>query len=160
MFDHNASARLAQFGDLRRVLVVVLAVTAILVGLFSLHNMAEMPPGLGASEAHATPSVAVEGSAGNLAVTAVAGSATSASTNLFGLTSPGVACDSGCAVGCALMVAGCSILLILVVLVFLTRYPASFTRLRDSGRHLLELIPEARGHAYAPSLTLLSISRI
>jgi hypothetical protein len=160
MVDHYASARLSRFGALRRVCVVVLAVTAIMVGLFSLHSMADMNLDLETSETNASQSVAVEGTAVSLAGTAVAGIATAASTSVFGLPSPGAACDSGCAVGCVLISAGCSVLFILVVLVFLTRYPAIFTRRRDSGRRVLGLISEARGHAYAPSLTLLSISRI
>lgn len=155
MLLRPATALSSQMQALRRMVAIFLAVLAIGVGAFALHPMsgthsAAIPPVADATELSTTQ--------GTLAVSA--NNATVSTAGWIGPVSTVAACDSRCAVDCAVLIAGCGILAVLVVLVFLTRYPALFTRLRDSGRRIRQLIPEAQGHVYLPSLTFLSISRI
>lgn len=155
MILHPATVFSSPMQALRRMVAIFLAVLAIGVGAFALHPIAGTHSASIPSIADATELATAQGT---LAMTA--NNATVSTAGWIGPVSTVAACDSRCAVDCAVLVAGCGILAVLVALVFLTRYPALFTRLKDSGRRIRQLIPEAQGHVYLPSLTFLSISRI
>ncbi|MEC5149001.1 hypothetical protein [Cryobacterium sp. GrIS_2_6] len=91
---------------------------------------------------------------------AVAHNVLAASADWVGPLSALNTCGTDCTVGCALMVAGCIVLITVVAIVLLLRRPALFQTLKDGGGRLFRLGAEVRNHVYFPSLTLLSISRI
>ncbi|MDJ0379116.1 hypothetical protein [Cryobacterium sp. PH31-L1] len=61
---------------------------------------------------------------------------------------------------CALLAMTCIVLLTLVVMVFLTRLPATYRRLLDAGGLILNSWRTAALPVQRPSLTLLSICRV
>ncbi|MBB5641088.1 hypothetical protein [Cryobacterium roopkundense] len=61
---------------------------------------------------------------------------------------------------CALLAMACVLLLVLIALVFLTRLPATYRRLRDAGGALLRVVDLVVVPLPRPSLTVLSISRV
>jgi hypothetical protein len=61
---------------------------------------------------------------------------------------------------CALLAMTCVLLLTLVVMVFLTRLPATYRRLLDAGGRILKSCRTAALPVQRPSLTLLSICRV
>jgi len=61
---------------------------------------------------------------------------------------------------CALLAMTCVLLLTLVVMVFLTRLPATYRRLLDAGGRILKSWRTAALPVQRPSLTLLSICRV
>ncbi|MFF2276920.1 hypothetical protein [Agromyces sp. NPDC058126] len=163
----RASGR-SGIGAVRRVVVALLGVAAVLVGLLAMHTAgsgaehsaaaagshgshASLEPGAGAG-GHATPGGAPGSPAEHPAVSTLVASDRAA-----------VACDEACmsALGdCALMVMGCAMLLVLVALVLVAGGPAVFRRLLDRGAvrlsAFLRVIPL---HLHRPDLTVLSISR-
>lgn len=160
------------FGTVRRVLVALLGVAAVLVGLLAMHTA-----GSGAEHsgmpvvAVAAPGTANAASAhGDHATSAHGEHATSAAvsfveavTALPAVESIAAACDEQCMSGlvdCALMVIGCVMLLLVVASVLLAGGPAVFGRLLDRVR--VPVAAFARGiplHLQRPDLTVLSISR-
>jgi len=145
----------SQTENLRRVIAISLAVMGILFGAFGLHSMGAPHTDSIHPAANATQLPAVQGT-----ITSATVSATVAAAGWTG--SPTAQADGnwGSSMGFAILVVVCGILAILVALLALTRTPSLFSRLRDSAHHIIQLIPDARGHAFAPSLALLSISRI
>lgn len=152
------------FGTVRRVLVALLGVAAVLVGLLAMHTA-----GSGA-EHSGMPVVAVAAPGTANAASAHGEHATSAAVSfvetvaaLPAVESIAAACDEQCMSGlvdCALMVIGCVMLLLVVASVLLAGGPAVFGRLLDRVR--VPVAAFARGiplHLQRPDLTVLSISR-
>ena len=133
--------------------VSLLALAALLFAVFAIHSEATGP------SMH-TPATA----SSNVA----ASSATTEQSSVMGMTAvmaaPVVAAiTSGSLNGmldCALLAMTCVLLLTLVVMVFLTRLPATYRRLLDAGSHLLNSWRTSALPAQRPSLTRLSICRV
>ena len=138
----------------RRILVVSLAVGAILIGLLALHTIAGSHGGLPAVTSEAT----VHAHADHGSMTSAVAVAAAPSSQTAG-TLPTLSCDLSCTTGCVMLAMACLVLFVLASIVFLARYPAVFHRLMDSGRRLIQQIPESKNHIYLPSLSVLSISR-
>jgi len=150
----RATVRTSSVQALRQVFIVSLVVGSVLIGLLALHSMAGSHGGVPA----AALGSAEQTHSGN-EILVGAGVPVAASFQQEKVTLPLLLCDQGCQAGCALIAVTCLLLVILVAMVFLARYPALFHRLIDRGRRIIQRIPEARNHIYLPSLTVLSISR-
>ncbi len=61
---------------------------------------------------------------------------------------------------CALLAMTCVLLLTLVVMIFLTRLPATYPRLLDAGGIILDSWRTAALPVQRPNLTLLSVCRV
>lgn len=141
---------------LSRALAVSLALVGVLVSLLALHSMLDTHDGPQETVAGATQLSAPHDaypSVTNIILPA-------ASADRAGPLSVFNTCGTDCAMGCALMAAGCIVLITIVAIVLLLRRPALFQTLKDGGGRLVRLVAEIRNHVYLPSLTLLSISRI
>lgn len=127
-------------------LVTLIALVALLFGVFALHSESTGHDMHMAPASHsATASAAVDASA-VVAVGVVAPVVASLSTG-----------SHGGMLDCALLAMACVLLLVLIALVVLTRLPATYRRLLEPGGLLVRIValPAAR-----PSLTALSISRV
>jgi hypothetical protein len=142
---------------LSRALAVSLALVGVLVSLLTLHSMLDAHDGVQGAVAGVTQFSAQSGET-PASDSVLMASATSA--DRVGPLSALNACGTDCAVGCALMAAGCMVLITVVAIVLLLRRPALFQTLKDGGGCLVRVVAEIRNHVYFPSLTLLSISRI
>ncbi|TFC08147.1 hypothetical protein [Cryobacterium sp. MDB2-33-2] len=140
---------------LSRALAVSLALVGVLVSLLALHSMLDAHDGVQGAVAGVT-----QFSAQNGETPAVADNVLATSEDRVGPLSALNTCGTDCAVGCALMAAGCIVLITVVAIVLLLRRPALFQTLKDGGGGLVRVVAEIRNHVYFPSLTLLSISRI
>ena len=138
---------------LSRALAVSLALVGVLVSLLALHSMLDAHDGV-------QRAVATQFSAQTGETPAVADSVPAASADWVGPLSALNTCGTDCAVGFALMAAGCIVLITVVAIVLLLRRPALFPTIKDGGGRLVRVVAEIRNHVYFPSLTLLSISRI
>lgn len=152
--DIGATASASPLGALRRIIIVSLAIGAVLIGLLALHAIVVSHSGVPAVTTGAVQHAHAAEESG-----AHAGIAGALSSQQEGMPLSLLECDQNCALGCALIAMTCLLLVILVGMVFLARYPALFHRLVDRGRRTIQRIPEARNHVYFPSLTVLSISR-
>lgn len=141
---------------IRSVIVSVLAMAALLLGLFAVHSAGagsghEMDA-VADTSPHAEHSAGAHGmvaSAG--AVVAVAAAGADAGWHSFG--------DDFMA-GCGMLAMTCSVLLIVVALIRLARQPSVYSRLLDAGGFVVSSFRTIPLHVHRPSLTLLSISRI
>lgn len=138
-----------------RVVMVVLTLTALLLGVFAMQSMMGSRTDTAAASDHAQPAAHAEASS----LAHAAGTHHSAGDSAPGAVVPMMPCDERCAMSCALMAATCVIVFLLTALVILARTPALFARVLDAGPQLVRLLPRARFHIYLPSLTVLSISR-
>ncbi|GAA1794503.1 hypothetical protein [Agromyces lapidis] len=166
----RASGR-SRIGAVRRAVVALLGVAAVLVGLLAMHTAGSVAEhGTAAAVSHG-PHAAPATSAGDEVEThASHASLVSASTaehpEIPALIAPvggAVACDEDCMSAlrdCALMVVGCVMLLVLIAFALIAGGPAVFRRLLDRGAArvttFLRVIPL---HLHRPDLTVLSISR-
>ncbi len=145
----------SQKKNLRRIIAIALTVMGIVVGAFALHSIAGSHSNSIHPAADATQLPVVQEASFFPAATATVSIVGWADRTLT-QANP----DWDPSAGCAILIAVCGVLAVLVALVFVTRWPSLTYRLKASGRHLTELILDAQSHASAPSLTLLSISRI
>lgn len=137
---------------IRSVIVSVLAMAAMLLGLFAVHSAGarhEMNVAVPAASAHAEHIVGASGVAGVAAVVGVS----SAESGWLSLGDDFMA-------GCGILAMTCSVLLIVVALIRLARQPSVYRRLLDAGPFVVRLSRTVPLHVHRPSLTLLSISRI
>ena len=137
----------------RSMIVSVLAMAALLLGLFAVHSAAaghEMDVTVPAVFAHAehTGATGMVASAG--AVVAVASS----------MDGGWLSFDDGFMAGCGVLAMTCSVLLIVVALIRLARQSSAYRRLLDAGGFAVSSFRTIPLHVHRPSLTLLSISRI
>ena len=133
--------------------VSLLALAALLFAVFAIHSEATghaMHTPATASSSVAASSAAAEQSSvmGMAAVVAAPVVAAITSGSLDGM------------LDCALLAMTCVLLLTLVVMVFLTRLPATYRRLLDAGSIILNSWRTAALPVQRPSLTLLSIRRV
>lgn len=141
----------------RSVIVSVLAMAALLLGLFAVHSagagvnheMSVAAPAASAHAEHGTGAIGVMASAD--AVVAVVASSVDDGWLSFG--------DDFMA-GCGILAMTCSVLLIVVALIRLARQPSVYRQLLDAGGFVVSSFRTIPLHVHRPSLTLLSISRI
>ena len=128
--------------------ISLLALAALLLAVFAIHSEAT---------GHAMHNPVAASSA-------VAGEQDAVTIAAAVVTAPIVAAiSSGTLSGvldCALLALTCALLLTLVVMVFLTRLPATYRRLLDAGGKILCALYRSAFPVHRPSLTLLSISRV
>lgn len=148
-----------QLHVIRSMIVSVLAMAALLLGLFAVHSA-----GAGAGAGHemnvAVPAAAAHAEhvtgANGMVASAVAAVAVVASSVDDGWLSFG---DDFMA-GCGILAMTCSVLLIVVALIRLARQPSAHRRLLDGGGFVVSSFRGVPLHVHRPSLILLSISRI
>lgn len=148
-----------QLHVIRSMIVSVLAMAALLLGLFAVHSA-----GAGAGAGHemnvAVPAAAAHAEhvtgANGMVASAVAAVAVVASSVEDGWLSFG---DDFMA-GCGILAMTCSVLLIVVALIRLARQPSAHRRLLDGGGFVVSSFRGVPLHVHRPSLILLSISRI
>lgn len=149
----RVTSRTTSTRAIKRILVVSIAVGAVLISLLALHSKAgsreSVPNALGSAQ-HAEIGSTAHADAAGLETT---------SFQLGAAAIPLLDGGQSCGIACALTAMTCILLIVVVVMVFLARYPALFHRLVDRGRRAVERLSEARNHVYLPSLTVLSISR-
>lgn len=138
------------YATLRRVLIVTLSLTAMIIGLLALHSMATTHSGEPLAAAAHTHGINEDGATPTAPVTTA-----TPSNGVLG----SLACDADCAADCMAMAASCLTLFILAMLVLLAASPATFAALIDRGRRILAPLARTRVHVYFPSLEQLSISR-
>ncbi|MFF2495537.1 hypothetical protein [Agromyces sp. NPDC058064] len=174
----SSAARAAgrsRIGAVRRALLALLGVAAVLVGLLAMHTAgsgaehaaagavahgaqahAVTEPGKGDQAASPAASAAEHHAPAGLGTTALVASVVASAGEA-------VACDEACMSAlsdCALMVMSCAMLLVLVAFVLLAGGPAVFRRLLERGATLLAaLLRVIPPHLHRPDLTVLSISR-
>ncbi|MFE6965004.1 hypothetical protein ACFVAJ_07825 [Agromyces sp. NPDC057679] len=161
----RASGR-SGIGAVRRVVVALLGVAAVLVGLLAMHTAGSgAEHSAAAAVSHGSHASLESGAAGHATPSGAQGSTAEhpAVSTLVASIGGALACDEACmsALGdCALMVMGCAMLLVLVAFAFVAGGPAMFRRLLDRGAvdlsAFLRVIPS---HLHRPDLTVLSISR-
>ncbi|TDW29750.1 hypothetical protein [Cryobacterium psychrophilum] len=127
-------------------LVTLIALVALLFGVFAIHSEAT---GQDMHMAGSSPSVAA-----SAAVDASAAAAVSLVAPVVAALSTG---SHGGMLDCALLAMACVLLLVLIALVVLTRLPATYRLLLESGGRPASIVtvPVPR-----PSLTALSIRRV
>lgn len=159
----GAPTRALRAGSQRRVFVVVVAIGAILMGLFALHSMAGSHGGSAASSAVVSLSHEhVDTAATSIAATSGAATVTAvvvASAAFIAATGPVAECDTNCVMDCVGMALACLALAIVTAMGLLARSPALFHRLIERGRSMTGHVVNVKNHVYLPSLTVLSISR-
>jgi len=136
----------------RSVIVSVLAMAAMLLGLFAVHSAGagtghEMNVPVAETSPHAEHSAGTNG----MAASAVAVVDADGGWLSFG--------DDFMA-GCGILVMTCSVLLIVVALIRLARQPSVYRQLLDAGGFVVSSFRTIPLRVHRPSLTLLSISRI
>jgi len=151
-----------QLHVIRSMIVSVLAMAALLLGLFAVHSAGagagaghEMNVAVPAAAAHAEHAEHVTGANGMVA-SAVAAVAVVASSVDDGWLTFG---DDFMA-GCGILAMTCSVLLIVVALIRLARQPSAHRRLLDGGGFVVSSFRGVPLHVHRPCLILLSISRI
>jgi len=130
-----------RLNGVKRTLIAVLGMAAILVGLLAMHTAA------GADHVNTTAVPVVAGHVDHHDTATAASSAQ---------------CDEACMHGlmdCALMVMTCAMLLIFAALVLLADRPAVFRRLLDAGGRAVAVVQNIPLHLHRPDLAVLSISR-
>jgi len=152
-----------QLHVIRSMIVSVLAMAALLLGLFAVHSA-----GAGAGAGHemnvemnvAVPAAAAHAEhvtgANGMVASAVAAVAVVASSVDDGWLTFG---DDFMA-GCGILAMTCSVLLIVVALIRLARQPSAHRRLLDGGGFVVSSFRGVPLHVHRPCLILLSISRI
>ncbi|MET0887567.1 MAG: hypothetical protein ABWX92_14085 [Mycetocola sp.] len=138
------------YATLRRVLIVTLSLSAMIIGLLALHSMATNHSDESFTAASHTHGMDEGGAVTTAPVTTV-----TPSNGVLG----SLGCDADCAADCMAMAASCLTLFVLAILVVLAASPATFAALIDRGRRILAPLTRARIHVYFPSLEQLSISR-
>lgn len=129
--------------------VTLLALAALLFGVFTLHSEATgHDMHMAGPSLSATVNLPVDA-----ATTAAAGLAVHVVASLSADTHTGM-------LDCALLAMACVLLLVLAALVFLTRLPATFQRLVEPGGTFLGVVTSVAVPAPRPSLTVLSITRV
>lgn len=141
----------------RSVIVSVLAMAAMLLGLFAVHSAGagtghEMNVSVAETSPHAEHSAGTNGMAAS-AVAVVAAAAADADGGWLSFGDDFMA-------GCGILVMTCSVLLIVVALIRLARQPSVYRQLLDAGGFVVSSFRTIPLHVHRPSLTLLSISRI
>ena len=141
----------------RSVIVSVLAMAAMLLGLFAVHSAGagtghEMNVSVAETSPHAEHSAGANGMAAS-AVAVVAAAAADADGGCLSLGDDFMA-------GCGMLAMTCSVLLILVALIRLARQPSVYRQLLDAGGFVVSSFRTNPLRVHRPSLTLLSISRI
>ena len=144
----------------RSVIVSVLATAALLLGLFAAHSsgagvaaepeMAVAAPGASAPAEYLTGANEMVASAGADAVVVVAS----------GFDGGWLSFGDDLMAGCGILAMTCSVLLIVVALIRLTRQPSVYRQLLDAGGFVVSSFRTIPLHVHRPSLILLSISRI
>ena len=128
--------------------VALLALAALLFAVFAIHSEATGHAMHTPAAASSTVSEQQSSVMGMTAVLAAPVVAATSSGSLDGM------------LDCALLAMTCVLLLTLVVLVFLTRPPATYRRLLDAGSIILNSWRTSALPVQRPSLTLLSICRV
>ena len=152
----TAAAGRTRLHVIRSVIVPVLAMTALLLGLFAVHSAGarhEMDVAVPAVAAHAEHATAIAEASGAAGVGAVHVVAAGAQSGWLSLGDDFMA-------GCGILAMTCSILLIVVALIRLARQPSTHRRLLDAGRFVVTSFRTVPLRVHRPSLTLLCISRI
>ena len=144
----------------RSVIVSVLAMSALLLGLFAAHSsgagvgaeheMTVAAPAASAPAEHLTGANEMVASAGADVVVAVAS----------GFDGGWLSFGDDFMAGCGILAMTCSVLLIVVALIRLARQPSVYGRLLDAAGFVVSLFRTIPLHVHRPSLILLSISRI
>jgi len=138
------------------VIVSVLAMAAMLLGLFAMHS-ATSGARHDMSVTASTPAAPAEHPAG--ANRAVAG-AVAAVAVASGMDSGWLSFGKSFMAGCGILALTCAVLLIVVALFRLARQSSVYARLLDAGGLHVRSVRMIPLHMHRPSLTLLSISRI
>ncbi|WP_166790398.1 hypothetical protein [Cryobacterium tagatosivorans] len=143
---------------IRSLIVSVLAMAALLLGLFAVHSagagvgaeheMAVAAPGASAPAQDLTGANEMVASAGADVVVA------------SGFDGGWLSFGDDFMAGCGILAMTCSVLLIVVALIRLARQPSVYNRLLDAGGFVVSSFRTIPLHVHRPSLTLLSISRI
>lgn len=154
---HTPIAGRSRHHVIHSVIVSVMAMAALLLGLFAVHSAGagsghEMNVPVADTSPHAEHSAGANGMvASAVAEVAVATASADSSWLSFG--------DDVMA-GCCMLVMTCAVLLIVVALIRLARQPSVYSRLLDAGGFVVSSFRTIPLHVHRPSLTLLSISRI
>lgn len=141
---------------IRSVIVSVLAMGALLLGLFAVHSAGarhEMDVAVPAATAHAEHAAAIAGASGMAGIGAVHAVESAVDGGWLSFADDFMA-------GCGMLAMTCSVLLIVVALVRLARQPSVHRRLLDAGAVVVTSFRTVPLRVHRPSLTLLSISRI
>lgn len=138
----------------RSVIVSVLALAALLLGLFAVHSVGaehEMAVDETVASVHAVHSAGANGVMAS--VNSVIAVASSSDGGWLGHGADFMA-------GCGILAMTCSVVLIVVALIRLARQPSVYSRLLDAGGFVVSSFRTIPLLVHRPSLTLLSISRI
>ncbi|MDH6237864.1 hypothetical protein [Cryobacterium sp. CG_9.6] len=138
---------------LRRLLIVIVAVGAVLMGLLAIHSMSDSPDASLTSTMvsghHLHDSVASAATATGVGIATIAGSH----------AAPLLQCGAQCAAEHCLMALTCLILAVVITLTLVARSPTRRSRVLHRGQRVVQRLAELRHHIYLPSLTVLCVSR-
>lgn len=140
----RTSVRQTPSPRLRSMLFSLVALAALLIGVFVMHA--------GSPSASAAPMTASAHSTHD-------DTPASASVAVDQAHTSWTDCGEGCALDCAFMAMMCVLLLTLASMLLLATSPATFRRLLESGRRSLTFLADTAIPALRPNLVVLSISR-
>lgn len=161
--ERRPQGHLIRFG-----IVSVLALVALVLGLFAVHSagagvgheMAVAAPGAAAHAGHVEHVTGAQGMVAG-AVAAVAVSASTVSASTVSASSAGASSAGGdFMAGCGILGMTCAVLLIVVALIRMARQPSAYRRLPNARGFVVLSFRTIPLHVHRPSLILLSISRI
>lgn len=136
--------------NLSSILVALIALVGLLVGVFVLHSE------VSGHDTHMVPSVSSFNAQASVTDASLTGSTAAVAVDVATIST-----DSHVGLlDCVLMALTCVLLLVMVTVVFLTRLPAHFRQLIDSGDELVKVMTGMTCPVPRPNLAALSIYRI